>query len=402
MNLIDFNKDVFSVTDVGLVRQANEDNCYAAETPNGFLFVVCDGMGGHVGGAKASAIAVNSMVNFFTKERYAVIHQAMEDALGYANKQILQTANENPELKGMGTTACVLLIRDDKAWFAHIGDSRIYLFCNKQQQLCRLTKDHSIVQGLVDQGIITEAEAEGHPNRNRILKTLGIQKTIQPDVCTMPVLPAKGDVFLVCSDGLTSMVNDEIIQHILTQKTPLTEKGENMLTFAKQAGGKDNITIQLIQVSNSPHAQSVFECKNSLPSRNGNSKKSNKRGIMLIAAIVVLLIAATAGVFLWLHPATEKIETNVTQTDDIQVYEEPEWKKAVERLGFQSEPIAKIDGKRIFSTKRGVYHQDILALWVAENDSYEVGTIIISDAEEMKFTTVGIVKKYNKDGKQIQ
>ena len=265
MYLIDFNNDVYSVTDVGLVRKANEDSCYNAETPNGFLFVVCDGMGGHVGGARASSIAVNSIVEFFTKEKYAIIQQALADALTFANSQILAAVAEDPELKGMGTTACVALLNEDKVWFAHVGDSRIYLFCNKQRQLHHLTKDHSVVQGLVDEGVITAAEAEHHPHKNRILKALGIKDDVQPEVCSMPVLPANGDVVLVCSDGLSGMVNDDILQYILEQKTPLQEKGENMLTMAKQAGGTDNITLQLIQISNSPHQNSVFESKNNIP-----------------------------------------------------------------------------------------------------------------------------------------
>jgi protein phosphatase len=294
MNLIDFNKDVYSVSDIGLVRQANEDNCSAVETPNGFLFVVCDGMGGHVGGAQASAIAVDSIVKFFSKEYYTVAEQALKEALNFANHQILSVADAQPELKGMGTTSCIVLLRDDKAYFAHIGDSRIYLYCSRKRQLHRLTKDHSVVQGLIDHGVISEAEAEHHPNKNQILKTLGVEEDIQPDICAMPVLPAKNDVFLICSDGLSGMVNDKLLQDTLEQKVSLQKKGNNMLAFAKQGGGIDNITIQLIQISNSPHAGSTFVSKNSPYAHPANKKsKTNIKTALIVITIFALMFIIT-------------------------------------------------------------------------------------------------------------
>jgi len=265
MNIIDLNKDVCSLTDTGLVRKANEDNCSFQETINGFLFVVCDGMGGHVAGAKASSIAVNNIVEFFSKEKYTNIKQALEDAITSANLQILYAVAENSELKGMGTTVCVVLVNDAQVWFAHVGDSRIYLYNNQQQRLYRLTKDHSIVQSLVDSGEITEAEAEKHPQRNRILKALGMKSVLQATVCDMPLLPVTGDVILLCTDGLTCMVSDATLLQILKENTTIQEKGEQMLSLAIKAGGIDNVTLQLVQVSNSPHQQSVFESKNVPP-----------------------------------------------------------------------------------------------------------------------------------------
>jgi serine/threonine protein phosphatase PrpC len=368
MNLIDFSKDVFSITDAGLVRQANEDNCYASETPNGFLFVVCDGMGGHVGGARASAIAVNSIANFFTKEYYAAIGQALEDALNFANKQILSVAAEQPELKGMGTTACVALLRDDKAYFAHIGDSRIYFYCNKQQQLHRLTKDHSVVQGLVDQGVISEAEAEHHPNKNRILKTLGIKKDIQPDICTTPVLPVKDDIFLLCSDGLSGMVNDELLQHILEQKVSLQEKGGNMLTFAKQAGGTDNITLQLIHIGNSPHTNSVFVSKNPHYPYAANKKgKGNKLFIAIIALFAVIVIC---GMLFLLNPfKTKENIKNIQQTNISDKGKEPAWEKLVVNM-----KLIKDDTQKKYKYYQKSRNGNIIdGVIVYSNNSYFVG-----------------------------
>ncbi|MDR2026479.1 MAG: Stp1/IreP family PP2C-type Ser/Thr phosphatase [Prevotellaceae bacterium] len=393
MNLIDFSKDVISISDTGLVRKANEDNCYVTETPNGFLFVVCDGMGGHVGGARASAIAVNSIVKFLSKEHYAAVGQALEDALNFANRQILSVASEYPELKGMGTTACILLLRDDRAYFAHIGDSRIYLYCSRQQKLHRLTKDHSVVQGLVDQGVISEAEAENHPNKNRILKTLGIKKDIQPDICTMPVLPAKDDVFLICSDGLSGMVNDELLQHILEQKVSLQEKGDNMLTFAKQAGGTDNITLQLIHISNSPHANPVFVSKNSpYPVYSDNKRnRSNKLFIALTALFVAVIVCGT--LFL-LNPFKTGEDAKNIRPANVEAAKEPAWKKLAVSMKHLKDDVQKQE--RYFQKNRDGNIID--GIIVYRDDSYFVGKFREFTLEDGIQYAAKTGDLYNKDG----
>jgi len=303
MDIVDLSKDVFSVTDVGLKRKENEDSCSFLQTMNGYLFVVCDGIGGHIGGATASSIAVNSTVDFFNKEKYTNLKQALIDSIVYSNQKILDAVAEKPELKGMGTTICILLVQEDRVWFAHVGDSRIYLFNFCERKLHRLTKDHSIVQALVDKGEISESEAESHPQRNRILRALGIKQEVHPDVTNSPLLPATGDIFLLCTDGLSCMVNDETLQQILTTNISLQEKGTSMLHLAKERGGIDNITIQLVQISNSPHQQSGCVCNNveeqdisakktvcddSLPKK--KRTKSKLKTILLISGIVLVAL----------------------------------------------------------------------------------------------------------------
>ena len=123
--MIDVNKNVIAATDVGLVRKVNEDNYGLAQTVNGDLFVVCDGMGGHVGGAIASKIAVDSIINFFKNQKYDDIKTALNDSLCQANTEIFNKSQNDPELQGMGTTACVLLVQESRIWFAHAGDSRL-------------------------------------------------------------------------------------------------------------------------------------------------------------------------------------------------------------------------------------------------------------------------------------
>lgn len=258
MSLTIVNSDnVFQKDVIGNVRTAQEDSHdIAILTPNGDVFVVCDGMGGHVGGKQASSIAVKSIIEHLKKEKYDQPMQALNDALQFANMQILGYAKEHPELRGMGTTACIVLLQETEAYIAHVGDSRIYMYMGKEQQLHRVTKDHSYVQTLVDAGQITDEEAEHHPNKNRILKALGIKPELVP---TCNVLhPKNGDCFLICSDGLNGMITDSTIEGVLKQNIPLADKGERLIQLALEAGGHDNITVELIQITSSPHTQSQF------------------------------------------------------------------------------------------------------------------------------------------------
>jgi serine/threonine protein phosphatase PrpC len=253
-----------SLTNVGKVRSANEDNLGEAQTPNGHLFVVCDGMGGHVGGAHASSIAVNSLIEYFQREVYDNVIQAIDHALSFANEQIYASALSNPDLKGMGTTAVVLLLRDEECFIGHVGDSRIYLRSNGI--LNRITKDHSFVQTLVDSGVIDDEDAENHPNKNQILQALGIAPSVKATISQSPILPKAGDMFLLCSDGLNGMVNDRDIEHIM-QEDNLLVTTENLITAALNGGGYDNITASLILIEESAHSSSRFVHFNPKPKK---------------------------------------------------------------------------------------------------------------------------------------
>ncbi|MCF8417005.1 MAG: Stp1/IreP family PP2C-type Ser/Thr phosphatase [Crocinitomicaceae bacterium] len=244
-----------SLTNVGKVRSANEDNLGEAKTPNGDLFVVCDGMGGHVGGAQASTIAVNSLIEYFQREVYDNVIQAIDHALSFANEQIYASALSNPDLKGMGTTAVVLLVRGEECFVGHVGDSRIYLRSNGK--LNRITKDHSFVQTLVDSGVIDDEDAENHPNKNQILQALGIAPAVKATICQSPILPKAGDMFLLCSDGLNGMVNDRDMERIM-QEDNLMVTSENLITAALNGGGHDNITASLVLIEESAHNSSRF------------------------------------------------------------------------------------------------------------------------------------------------
>jgi serine/threonine protein phosphatase PrpC len=244
-----------SLTNVGKVRSANEDNLGEAVTPNGHLFVVCDGMGGHVGGAQASTIAVNSIIEYFQREVYDNLIQAIDHALSFANEQIYASALNNTSLKGMGTTAVVLLVRGEECFIGHVGDSRIYLRSNGK--LNRITKDHSFVQTLVDSGVIDDEDAENHPNKNQILQALGIAPSVKATISQSPILPKSGDMFLLCSDGLNGMVKDRDIERIM-QEDNLMVTSENLITAALNGGGHDNITASLVLIEESAHTSSRF------------------------------------------------------------------------------------------------------------------------------------------------
>lgn len=287
LTIID-NNNIFQKDVIGNVRTAQEDSHdIAALTPNGDVFVVCDGMGGHVGGKQASSIAVKSIIDYLKKERYPQPVQALNDALQFANMQILGYANEHPELKGMGTTACIVLLQDSEAYIAHVGDSRIYLYLGKEKQLHRITKDHSFVQTLVDAGQITDEEAEHHPNKNRILKALGIKPDLAPSFDR--VRPKNGDVFLICSDGLSGMVPDSMMRDVLMQNTSIEYKGETLINLALDAGGLDNITLELIQIANSPHAKSVFRSYNPTRQKEKHSNDFTKPALICIIVLFIML-----------------------------------------------------------------------------------------------------------------
>ena len=247
---------VASCSITGRVRMANEDSCeLELNTVNGELFVVCDGMGGHVGGAVASRIAVEHVVKHMVSHKHDDIAGALRAALQDANLAIINRTVDDPSLKGMGTTACILLLQKDKAWIAHMGDSRIYLFRSDSQTLHRITKDHSYVQKRIDMGELDDRDAETDRHKNIILKALGVRPALafdQGDVIEHPIRPVRGDVFLICSDGLCGMIDDDQIESILRSEGNLRDKVETLLNEANAEGkGTDNITVQLIEVLNS-------------------------------------------------------------------------------------------------------------------------------------------------------
>lgn len=269
-------------TDIGRQRSANEDYYGTWPVAGGQLFVVCDGMGGHAGGAEAAQTAVAAIHRHFESagsnfNPVIALHQSLEAA----NSAVLQRKREEPALAQMGTTAVVVFIRDGKVWYAHLGDSRIYY--SNAAGLRQLTRDHSYVQLLVDSGEISPAEAAVHPRRNEITKAIGIAPEVEPSVCAEPLLPAPGDCMLLCSDGLSGMVPDAQIQEVLRQPAPgLQEKAFRLISMANEAGGPDNSTVQIICFGEGKGAKAV-------------PKRSRSATIGLIITLPLMALAAWAG-----------------------------------------------------------------------------------------------------------
>jgi len=231
-------------TDVGRQRQANEDS-YLARSP---LFVVADGMGGAQAGEVASLTAVQA---FQTGMPSGHPEQALESLISLANRTIYEQAHADSSLAGMGTTitAAVVNAEADEVAVGHVGDSRAYRL--RDGILQRLTKDHSLVEEMRRRGQITEQQAEDHPQRSIITRALGPEPEVQVDVQSVAADP--GDIFMLCSDGLTTMLDDARICELINGATSLEAATRTLIDEANRAGGRDNITVILFQVEDPKH-----------------------------------------------------------------------------------------------------------------------------------------------------
>jgi PPM family protein phosphatase len=224
-------------SDVGRQRQSNEDNFFV-QAP---LFVLADGMGGAQAGEVASEITIEAF-------RDGLPDGSVEDGLVRtilsANERVHEQATSVPDYHGMGTTCTVAYVAEDEVVIAHVGDSRAYLL--RDGELQRLTRDHSLVGELVDRGKVTEEEALTHPQRSVITRAVGPEPTVKVDADRMAA--RAGDVYLLCSDGLTDMVRDRDLGRILTAVDDLEQAGRNLIAAANAAGGRDNITVILFRL----------------------------------------------------------------------------------------------------------------------------------------------------------
>ena len=245
------NFDFISLTDKGVERNKNEDYLAYFDTFNGHIFVVCDGMGGHQGGEIASETAVEAIGDFFNSTYHKNPFEAIENAISFANQKVYTRSKQSPELYGMGTTIIFILIRDNRVYYGHAGDSRLYAF--SQNKLKQLTRDHSYVNQLVIRKIITEKEAVSHPRSNEITQALGLSKNIEPEVTNSAYLPNEKDILLLCSDGLNNMVSNNQIQKILSTDKIIEEKASELIDTAIKNGGNDNISVQLVRFHNIDH-----------------------------------------------------------------------------------------------------------------------------------------------------
>lgn len=226
-------------TDKGKIRATNEDAVGYFSLPQGDLFIVCDGMGGHAAGEIASQMAVESIHDFFRHNAQQKSEKLLREAIIFANNKIWQSAQSVKEHKGMGTTCVVAFLQNNTLQIGHVGDSRAYLF--SENRLISLTKDHSYVQRLLDMHIIEAQEIPTHPHRGVITRSLGYEPHIQPEI-SKAITVKSGDVLLLCTDGITAELNDEQIQGIMQNAATIEEKAKQLVETANAVKGSDNIT----------------------------------------------------------------------------------------------------------------------------------------------------------------
>lgn len=236
-----------AITDRGRKRPSNED-AFGYSDEDG-VYVVCDGMGGAAAGEIASSLAVDEVLRLtdgagHDAESFAV-PAALEQAIAAANEAIYTRSQRNQRLSGMGTTMVALAVRDAHAWVLNVGDSRCYRL--RQGRLEQITADHSLVEEQVRMGRMTSAEASRSPLKNVITRALGTQSRVTPDVFALEIEP--GDLFLLCTDGLTRELTDKAIEAMLCNNGSLTEHCANLVEAAKRAGGHDNVTCLLVSAA---------------------------------------------------------------------------------------------------------------------------------------------------------
>ena len=246
MKLTDYHITIGNATDVGKVREQNEDYLAHFDTPLGYCIIVCDGMGGHTAGHVASQTAIIAIQQYLQDSQNGTsgISHSLKNAIEFANFQLRQLINEKPFLNGMGTTCVLALIKNGQLYTAHAGDSRIYLIRGKK--IKQITKDHSSVQQLIDEGILTRQEAELSDMRNQILKAIGVAEWVLPTVLEKPIALKRDDRMVLCSDGLTEHVSEKQISETVRSIEDVQNTSLKLVELANSNGGTDNITVQVI------------------------------------------------------------------------------------------------------------------------------------------------------------
>lgn len=321
----------YGITDVGRIRDNNEDTFIAEKVLNGAFTAACviDGVGGYEGGEVAAAIARDTVLEHLNRGSGDAI-KTMKEALLLANERIYTERTSNPQRESMACVLTMALIdaSNNQFHYAHVGDTRLYLF--RDNSLVKLTKDQSFVGFLEDSGRISEKEAMGHPKRNEINKALGFdpQMALQPEYIetgSSPFLP--GDLLLLCSDGLTDLVDSQYITAILSGDGSLEEKGKALIAAANNAGGKDNITVVLVENAKKPKrlkatrpvAPPAAVKKNEEPPRAGErppvpvaaparpKRQANYKTIIIALALLSVLLLAALLWNIWRQPSADEL-----------------------------------------------------------------------------------------------
>ena len=235
----------FSISDIGKNREMNQDYVYTSENAVGNLpnlFIVADGMGGHKAGEFASKFTVETIVESVRTNEQKEPVRIIEEAIQTANRELIQTARQDETMAGMGTTVVVVTVIGDKAFVANVGDSRMYVI---GKEITQVTRDHSLVEEMVRMGELAKDAAKDHPDKNIITRAVGAAQDVDVDFFEVELYPQ--DYILMCSDGLTNMVEDEDIRRIVQSQRDVAERVEKLVETANDHGGQDNITVVVIE-----------------------------------------------------------------------------------------------------------------------------------------------------------
>ena len=241
----------FSISDKGKIRNNNEDSFLELDLKNSgndaLLLVVADGMGGHNAGEVASKTVISSIENHFKSEKPNSENtiNSLKESIEIANKEVLKASSEDEDLKGMGSTCTALFLNNNQTFIAHVGDSRAFLI--REKTIKQLTKDHTVAEQMLENGMITEEELKTSPQRNMLIKAIGVSSDIEVETYD-PFNINSGDCFLLCSDGLTEYIDEDEICSITNMYGP--EEACNLLVkIANKRGGSDNITVQIVKIT---------------------------------------------------------------------------------------------------------------------------------------------------------
>lgn len=305
---------IAKATDVGVARQFNEDSMTVFDSPNGQVLAVCDGMGGQAAGDVASQLAVNIIENILTDNIFGSPEEAISRSILAANQGVLNRTAQNPELEGMGSTCVMLIIKNGRVHCGWVGDSRIYYIAN--HTIRQISHDQSYVQQLVDSGQISKAEATNHPQKNEITNCIGLQGMSAPETIAVPIVPEPGSVFLLCSDGLSSMMDEKQIEHVISNpKMSLQQKADRLVTMANEAGGLDNITVELVQFGTSEVAGATSGTLFETPANvNENIRKSRKMLYSFIGIFIALTLGLSGG-YAYMQKQKEKERAKIENSN---------------------------------------------------------------------------------------
>ena len=307
---------IAKATDVGIARQVNEDSMTVFDSPNGQVLAVCDGMGGQAAGDVASQLSVSIIENILTDNAFNSPEEAIRRSIMAANQGVLNRTAQNPELEGMGSTCVMLIIKNGRVHCGWVGDSRIYYIAN--DTIRQISHDQSYVQQLVDSGQITKAEAVNHPQKNEITNCIGLQGMAEPETVAVPILPEPGSVFLLCSDGLSSMVDEAVIERVISSNDmSLQQKADRLVELANEAGGLDNITVELVQFSANDYVGATSGSLYENSEAAAVTKKSPLKALMfgLIGALAVAGIGYGAYAFMNKKPEPKAATTTEKTTN---------------------------------------------------------------------------------------